>query len=87
MEFEEYWVLFGAIVATIVSLLFFCIMFRNYKHIKTAIQVIDAAADFMIEHKRVMIIPFFYFIVNLVFIYMCVYNVGLIMSMNVIKVE
>lgn len=87
MQFEEYWVLFGGIVATIVSLLYFCIVFRNYKHIKTAIQVIDAAADFMIDHKRVMIIPFFYFIVNLLFIFMCVYNVGLIMSMNVISVE
>ena len=49
--------------------------------------MIDAAADFMIEHKRVMIIPFFYFIVNLTFVYLCAYNIGLILSMNVIDVS
>lgn len=49
--------------------------------------MIDASADFMIEHKRVMIIPFCYFFVNLTFIYLCTYNAGLIMSMNVIKVS
>ena len=69
------------------GVLYFCLVFRNYKHIKIAIQVIDASADFMIEHKRVMLIPFVYFIFNLTFAYLCAYNIGLILSMNVIDIS
>lgn len=76
------WMMFYGILTSIAALFIFCVIFRNYKHIKTAIQVIDAAADFVIEHKRLMIVPLTYFIVNLSFVFICVYNVGLIISTN-----
>ena len=77
----------AGIALVIVAVLYFVLIFKNYKHIKTAIQVIDASADFLLDHARVMIIPFAYFIINLGFSFACIYNMGLIVSMNKINVR
>ena len=87
MYWIGYYLELGAICFAIIGLLYFCIIFRNYKHIKTAIQVIDAAADFVIEHKRLIIVPLFYFIVNLILAITCLYNIALVTSMNDIYTE
>ena len=87
MYWIGYYLELAAICFAIVGALFFCIIFRNFKHIKTAIQVIDAAADFVIEHRRLIIVPVFYFIVNIALAITCLYNIGLVTSLNKIGTE
>jgi len=82
MYWIGYYLEFGAICFAIIGLIYFCIIFRNFKHIKTAIQVIDAAADFVIEHRRLIIVPLFYFIVNIALAITCLYNIALVTSLN-----
>ena len=87
MYWIGYYLEFGAISFAIISVIYFCIVFRNFKHIKTAIQVIDAAADFVIEHRRLILVPIFYFLVNLALAITCLYNIALVTSMNKITTE
>jgi hypothetical protein len=87
MQWYSRWAMVTGIALVIVAVLYFFLIFKNYKHIKTAIQVIDASADFLLDHVRVMIIPFAYFIINLGFSFACIYNMALIISMNQINVR
>ena len=63
-------------------------MIYKYKHIKTAINVIDASAEFIIANPRVVIIPFVYFMV-IIFIFLgWVYCMAAIISLNdIIQVQ
>ena len=82
MYWISYYLEFAAICFAILGVLYFCILFRNFKHIKTAINVIDAAADFVIEHRRLIFVPVFYFMVNIALAITCLYNIALVTSMN-----
>lgn len=53
--------MFAGIVMGIFAFIFLVLLFFNFKHIKTAIQVLEAAAEFMIGNKRVILVPFTYF--------------------------
>jgi len=77
----------GVVLSSVAGLIYFLVLIKNYRHVKTAIQVIDAAADFLIEHKRVYLIPVVYYIINLAFVFACIYNILLIMSTNTIGEE
>lgn len=45
------------------SLLFALMIYCGYNQLKTAIDVIDAAADFLAKTKRIIAVPIIYFIV------------------------
>ena len=51
----------AAIFLGVFSFMFLVLMFFQFKHIKTAINVIEASAEFMIGNKRVVFLPFIYF--------------------------
>jgi hypothetical protein len=53
--------MFGGIVMAVLAFIFLVLLMFNFKHIKTAIQVLEAAAEFMIGNKRVILVPFTYF--------------------------
>ena len=49
------------IILGVASFVYLVLMFFQFKHIRTAINVIDAAAEFCVGNKRVVLIPFVYF--------------------------
>lgn len=49
------------IVFGLLALIFLCAIICGFKHLKLAIDVIDASADFLDETKRIYIVPFCFF--------------------------
>ena len=74
--------LLEALVLGFLGIIFFCVVFANLKHIKTAINVIDAAADFIIEHKRLIAVPTVYFLIIVGSLVLWFYTIGLVFSTN-----
>jgi hypothetical protein len=64
---------------------FFTCLCCFYKSIKEAINVIDASADFIIATKRIMLIPFVYFLLSIGVIVAWFFGYVLVMSINPIK--
>ena len=56
------------IFAGIFSLLFACMIYCGYSQLKTAIDVIDAAADFLAKTKRILMVPVLYFVITMIVI-------------------
>ena len=54
----------------------------GYKHVKEAIDVIDAAADFTVENKRVIIVPMVYFVFTLISFLLWLYAFACVVSLN-----
>lgn len=59
----------------------------GYKHVKEAIDVIDAAADFTVENKRVIIVPIVYFIFTLISFLLWLYAFACVVSLNKISAD
>ena len=55
----------AAIVAAVFWMIFNCILFCNWAHLYTAIAIIDAAADFFVDTKRIALVVFTYFIIQI----------------------
>ena len=70
------------IVLAVLALLFMILLFFQYKHIKTAVNVTDAAAEFMVGNKRVILIPFIYFFLTIALWVGWAYCVTAIVSLN-----
>jgi hypothetical protein len=45
------------------SMVFACMIYCGYDQLKTAIDVLDASADFLAGTKRIFLVPVFYFFV------------------------
>lgn len=73
-----------AIVLMIVTLVFFCMLWCSYDQLKTAIDVVDAAADFLNGTKRLIAVSFGFFIVTAIVILVWIFAVTCILSMGVI---
>ena len=43
-----------------------CMIYCGYNQLKTAIDVIDAAADFLAKTKRIVLVPICYFLVTMI---------------------
>ena len=56
------------IMAGLFSMLFACMIFCGYSQLKTAIDVIDAAADFLAKTKRILAVPVLYFFITMIVI-------------------
>ena len=60
----------AAACVAVVWLIWNCILFCNWSHLYTAIAIIDAAADFFVDSKRIVLVVLLYFVVEvLVFFY------------------
>lgn len=76
-----------AIVLLIVTLIFFCMLCISYKQLQTAIDVVDAAADFLNGTKRMIAISFGFFVVTGVVILVWIFAVTCILSMGEITAK
>ena len=70
------------IVLAILSAVFLCMLCYGFRSLKTAIDVIDASADFLTSTKRIILVPIFYFFITIImillwlFALLCIYSVG-----------
>ena len=73
--------MFG-IVAGLFTLLFACMIFCGFSQLKTAIDVIDAAADFLAKTKRIILVPILYFVITMIVIFSWMFSLMSLYSMG-----
>lgn len=76
--------LVAGIVGGLFAALFFCMIYCGYSNLKTAIDVIDAAADFLAKTKRIVLVPVLYFVVTMIVLSLLLASVMSIMSMGTV---
>jgi hypothetical protein len=54
------------VLFALLGVIFLCAVICGFSHLKLAIDVIDASADFLDDTKRVYLVPLFFFICSLV---------------------
>ena len=74
-------------MSSIFGLLFACMIYCGYNQLKTAIDVIDAAADFLAKTKRILAVPVLYFIITMFVIATWMGAMMSLWSMGDIKAE
>jgi len=84
-ETEAFWLLVGTIGLAAVGCCFCLCVFCFYKHVAQAIEVIDAAADFAVENKRVIAVPILYFVLTMVSFFVWLYSFACVVALNPIK--
>ena len=78
----------GGIVSGILAMVFLCAIWCGFNSLKTAIDVIDASADFLAKTKRIIAVPVLYFLVTVIFIsiwlacMLCINSIGDIVPEN-----
>ena len=77
----------GVVATGILSVSFCCCITLGFKSLKLAIDVIDAAADFLATTKRVMLVPIMFFFLTLILILVWMSAFACICSMNEIKAD
>lgn len=70
------------IVGGILALTFLCSVCCGYSSLKTAIDCIDAAADFLKKTKRVIAVPFLFFLLQILAISIWLPCMAYVTSMN-----
>jgi hypothetical protein len=58
----------------IFATIFACLVYCGFDQLKTAIDVLDASADFLAKTKRIFLVPFFYMIVQIMFILLFIFS-------------
>ena len=61
---------------------FLCCLMCGYSSLKIAIDVIDAAADFLNKTKRVVLVPFVFFLLQIISVSCWVPSMAYVVSMN-----
>jgi len=84
-ETEAFWLLVACIALACFGCCFCLCVVCGYKHVKQAIDVIDAAADFAVENKRVIAVPILYFVLTLVSFFIWLYAFACVVALNKIK--
>lgn len=72
------------IVFMILGCAFLCCTFCGRKHLKLAIDVIDASADFIAGNKRVILVPIIYFVLT-IFAF-CIWIVAMLCVVSLNKI-
>ena len=62
-------IIFGAF-----GLFFLIMIYVGYKHLKTAIDVLDASADFLAKTKRIFLVPTFNMVIQIIFVALFMYS-------------
>lgn len=81
-ETEAFWLLVGAIALAALGCCFCVCVVCGLKHVKEAINVIDAAADFTVENKRVIVVPVVYFVFTITSFVIWLYAFACVVSLN-----
>jgi len=79
---EAFWLLVGCIALAAVGCCFCLCVVCGYKHVKQAIDVIDAAADFAVQNKRVIGVPIFYFFLTLISFLVWLFSFACVVGLN-----
>jgi len=77
----------GALVALVAFAIFNCMLYCFYSQFKVAIAVIDAAADFFADTKRIILVSMLHFLVGLIFLAFWLSAAGSIYGMNDFKYD
>ena len=77
----------GCIVSGIVAAIFACCVYCGFQSLKLAIDVIDAAADFLAKTKRIILTPILYFVLTLIVILIWASAMCCVASMNTINAD
>lgn len=75
------------IVVCLLTVGFLCCLFCNYSSLKTAIDCIDAAADFLADTKKVIIVPFLFFFLSIISVLIWVPSMMAIVSMGHVEIN
>ena len=70
-DYDRIW-LYLAIALLLVIIVFWILVALTHDKLTLAIDVIEASSDFLLENKRAVFIPVFYFFVKLLFTIFCV---------------
>jgi hypothetical protein len=70
------------VVAGIFASGFLCCIMCGYSSLKTAIDVIDASADFLAKTKKIILVPFVFFLLQLISVSCWVPSMAYVISMN-----
>jgi hypothetical protein len=70
------------ILGGIFALGFLCCVCCGYESLKTAIDVIDASADFLAKSKRIIAVPFIFFLLQIIAISIWLPSMAYVTSMN-----
>lgn len=84
---EQKSLMFMGIGAGIFAMLFACMIFCGYSQLKTAIDVIDAAADFLAKTKRILAVPVLYFFITMIVIAIWMGSMMALLSMGEITAK
>lgn len=84
-ETEAFWLLVGCIGLAAIGCCFCVCVVCGWKHIAQAIDVIDAAADFAVGNKRVIVVPILYIILNMVSFFVWLYSFACVVALNKIS--
>lgn len=79
--------LITGIVGGIFAVLFLMMICCGYNQLKTAIDVIDAAADFLAKTKRIILVPIVYFVVTMIVLAIWLGAIMCILSMGTITAD
>lgn len=66
----------------LLALGFLCCLICKYKDLKTAIDCIDAAADFLAKTKMIIGVPVLFFLINIIAVSLWIGAFGAVVSMN-----
>jgi len=81
------YILIGTCVMGLLALGFLCCLYCKYSALKTAIDCIDAAADFLAKTKRLISVPFFFFLLSMISVLIWIGSMGAVVSMNHIEIN
>ena len=79
---KDKWLIAGMVIFGIIGLLYFLCLACNLKSLRVSIRIIETAADFFADTKRVALVPVFFFILSVVtsfawlYGYICVSSIG-----------
>ena len=76
-----------ASVLGVFGCVFACCLYCGYNSLKTAIDVIDAAADFLAKTKRIIFVPLVYFFVTMIFVGLWLFATISVFSMAEVRPE
>jgi len=77
----------ASIVFAILALIFGIMVCCGYNSLKTAIDVVDASADFLAKTKRILFVPILYFLLNVLAVFAWVVIVACFNSMGKITAD
>ena len=77
----------GAIGFGVVGLGFLCCICCYRTSLKTAIDCIDASADFLMKTKRIVLVPILFFVLILIVVLMWLGAMALVVSLNTIEAD